>query len=473
MPLTPAEKMRRRRQKLKDEGRYEEYKAIHRQTEKRSYENRKKALENLPAHKREAELAKIRERNRIKVAKHRQQKRKQKLPTSNSPAYKTAASLGRAVARVKGLPKSPRKKKVVVRKLFESSFEIPKKPRESTRPNHQNAISEETIKKVVDFYEREDVSRQAPGIKDVITVRNSDGTKEKKQTRHLCSSVMETHALFCSEHGEIIGKSKFAMLRPQHVLLSNKMPHNVCLCKYHENYISAVDSFHKIIPDFPSYNNSFLESIMCENATESCWLGTCKTCSSSIRIKLNDAIEKNDAPAIAKWNVWVQNEGKLSKTVEEGSVHELAEHIINMTANFLEHSFIKRNQAKSYQEHREASDIPEFNAKLAMFQVDFSENYTCIAQDEVQSFHWVQPQVSLLTVSLWHSGKHHPLTIVSDNLDHGKETVVAYIDRILEEIPEAIEDVYIWSDGPSSQFKNRFITASLAILEKRHNLRIM
>ncbi len=41
-----------------------------------------------------------------------------------------------------------------------------------------------------------------------------------------------------------------------------------------------------------------------------------------------------------------------------------------------------------------------------MLQIDFAENYTCIAQDEVQSFHWVQPQVSLFTISALYNGQH-------------------------------------------------------------------
>ena len=46
---------------------------------------------------------------------------------------------------------------------------------------------------------------------------------------------------------------------------------------------------------------------------------------------------------------------------------------------------------------------------------------------------------------------------------HG--TVVAYIDRLLEEIPETVKKVSIWTDGPASQFKNRFIVAALTPLQ--------
>ena len=78
-------------------------------------------------------------------------------------------------------------------------------------------------------------------------------------------------------------------------------------------------------------------------------------------------------------------------------------------------------------------------------------------QDEIQSAHRKQDQVSLLTAAIWFDGKLHPKVIVSDNLDHGKGTVVAYIDYLLNTLPAPVKTVSIWSDGPSSQFKNKYI----------------
>jgi hypothetical protein len=52
-------------------------------------------------------------------------------------------------------------------------------------------------------------------------------------------------------------------------------------------------------------------------------------------------------------------------------------------------------------------------------------------QDEIQSAHWDQSQVSLFTSALWYDGKIHPLVLVSDELTHSKETltVVGYYFR--------------------------------------------
>ncbi len=94
-----------------------------------------------------------------------------------------------------------------------------------------------TYDHVREFYERDDISRQAPGMRDVVTVRRRS-EKENPETA-FNNSILEAYRYFKKEHPEfIIGKSKFAELRPSHVLRSSDTPRNVCLCRYHENIVS-------------------------------------------------------------------------------------------------------------------------------------------------------------------------------------------------------------------------------------------
>ena len=44
----------------------------------------------------------------------------------------------------------------------------------------------------------------------------------------------------------------------------------------------------------------------------------------------------------------------------------------------------------------------------SLLQIDYAKNYTCRAQDEVQSAHWNQGQVKLLTSISWFRGQIHP-----------------------------------------------------------------
>ena len=79
---------------------------------------------------------------------------------------------------------------------------------------------------------------------------------------------------------------------------------------------------------------------------------------------------------------------------------------------------------------------------------------------------------ALITVALCHSRTLHSKVIVSDKLNHSKETVVAYVGMILDTIPASVKSVSIWSDGTASQFKNCYIVAALHILQAKYKLLI-
>lgn len=73
------------------------------------------------------------------------------------------------------------------------------------------------------------------------------------------------------------------------------------------------------------------------------------------------------------------------KIQEDGTVGELVEHITAILPQFLQHCYVKREQATSYNAQREKAGSESCEDHSALLQVDFSENYTCVAQDEVQS----------------------------------------------------------------------------------------
>lgn len=51
------------------------------------------------------------------------------------------------------------------------------------RMQHAKSLSEEEKSQVIDFYCQDDISRQAPGIKDVVIIRKKGEKKETIQKR--------------------------------------------------------------------------------------------------------------------------------------------------------------------------------------------------------------------------------------------------------------------------------------------------
>ena len=237
MPLTPAEKQRQYRERLKNKD--EEYKLKNKEQVRRGRERQQTHLETLNRRVKAEKIRERREADRSRVAKFRERKKMTPVrdATQCQLGYQNVRTMRKAVARAdKALPSTPRRRKTIIRSLYQRNVtaedEVTELPKKLTSPCSMGyVVSEDTIKLIKNFYERDDISRQAPGRKEVILVRNDDGNKETKQKRHLLSSVKETYAIFKKENPHAcVGKTKFTMLRPQHVLLSRKLPHNVCLC---------------------------------------------------------------------------------------------------------------------------------------------------------------------------------------------------------------------------------------------------
>lgn len=63
--------------------------------------------------------------------------------------------------------------------------------------------------------------------------------------------------------------------------------------------------------------------------------------------------------------------------------------------------------------------------------------------------------------------------LVCDSLIHTKDTIVPLLCKIFEQLPKSLKIIKIWSDGPSSQFKNKYIAAIIPHLETRFKLKII
>ena len=89
------------------------------------------------------------------------------------------------------------------------------------RQTRIDRLGEEIVKTARQCHQHDDTSRMAPGKRDTVTPRSSEG-KEKIQKRHLYMSIKETRSCFLKEYQEIkIGLTKFRYLRPEHVKFSS------------------------------------------------------------------------------------------------------------------------------------------------------------------------------------------------------------------------------------------------------------
>ena len=115
----------------------------------------------------------------------------------------------------------------------------------------------------------------------------------------------------------------------------------------------------------------------------------------------------------------------------------------------------------------------ETNDSTAVLQTDVAENCSTFWQDEVQSAHWHKNQITVFIAALWQSVSCASAMVVSDDRSHSRDCVIVFLEHLIKQIlNENIAALHIWSDGPSSQFKNRYIAATLSYLQNECSIKI-
>lgn len=146
-----------------------------------------------------------------------------------------------------------------------------------------------------------------PGMKDYLSVRKANGSRELVQKILILCNFAELYQLFKTTYHEAkIGLSKFCQLRPQNcVLAGSSGTHTVCVCIYHENVdlmLQAIN-FEQLTggTNFPfEIYHDIIKTIICTNATPECYLNECDKCPGIEDFKefLKSVLESQDIETI-------------------------------------------------------------------------------------------------------------------------------------------------------------------------------
>lgn len=404
-------------------------------------------------------LARIRSKERMQATRKR---RKEEQVKQTSTRYSSPRTLGKAVAKVKrNLPASPTKAVEVVKKIA-SEFHIAVFDKNDAPKAAPRKLTDEGKKLICDFYNRDDISRQMPGIKDVKTVKSNTGTKTRVQKRTMIMSIREAFEIFKETHPEMsMGKTVFYNERPAHILPINDTPHNVCVCTTHSNYINLLLAISKHATDFPKTHQELLRQVSCSVDNEDCMSSSCDACKES-----NIWDITLDSNPCVNWKAWIFQNQRPKQVVISKPFNEALDELHDSTGKFKLHSFVKNVQSDYFQNAKQ-----DLTSEKAVVQIDFAENYALISQDEIQSAHWSHAQVTLFTCCIWTTNKLHSLVIVSDELSHNKYTVHLFLQKIFEYIKSVSDNITflsIFSDNCAAQFKNRYVMASMNALKAEY-----
>lgn len=450
------------RQRIKeDPEKRQKYLEKARERQKVNYEKKKAKLNQV-------EKLEIKEKNRLRQRKCRAKKNFLASEASRSAgleatseAYKCRQTLGKAVKKAKNaLPVSPRKRKAVLKLIVQNEFENANVlfPRTRKPP----VVNEQMIKKVKDFYISDDISRQAPGKKEVRSIKNPVTKKrERIPVRYMLMNITDAHYEFLRRNPDLtISPSSFHELRPGFVLPASETPHNSCVCEKHANFSFFLEAVNAVAEEFPTSTRKLLEEMCCSIENEKCMLEKCRNCKHDLKILI---LRNEDLNETVEAKQWEKVNGYLVVTKKNYFVRDIIKILNSKLAAFKKHHFTMNLQSVYF------SDLKSnLNETQAVVQIDFAENATLTPQNQIQSAYWRQQQATLFTCCIWTKDQENSLAIISDDLRHTKYSIWTFLKVIAEYIHISFPNINwlaIFSDNASSQFRNRFTMSNLCYLK--------
>lgn len=384
----------------------------------------------------------------------------------------TPQSVGKAMQRVeRALPKSPRKRVIVIGKML--SKVSPKRAKMIVklssmkkfkplfqRKKRSDAIEKTQLEEIERFFSRDDISRMCPGRKEFVSVKTSVG-REHRQKRILLFNLREVHEMFLVESATKVGFSKFCSMRPAQVILTAQRGQEVCMCEYHENVEMCLEGISKVVPSVTKNAREVLEETVCSMTDEKCIDRQCDECGVS---KLDHHFDEIDDDTEVEYRKWVKTEKNVKKDLLSTDIVEAKEDLYKQMEPFARHVYNVKRQ------HKELKFLKEhLKTGCIIIQEDFAENYTLKQQKEVMAAHWAPEQVTVFTVVVYYDkdGKqqHSSFAVVSDELEHNKQSVYAYNKVVIEQFKKShafeIDHIHYWTDGCGAQFKNKFTLSNL------------
>lgn len=317
-------------------------------------------------------------------------------------------------------------------------------------------LSLDTIRKVTEFYLCEENSRICPGKKDYVAVR-IDGKSEHKQKQLLLCNLNELFVKFKETYPDVkIGRSKFCELRPKWCIIAGASgTHSVCVCSYHQNVKLMIDGA-KLNVDY----KDLIEALVCDVNKYECMMGECEECGDENALvnTLLESDEINEMPDDIVYKQWVTVDRAEMITVTKPR-EEFLESLVRKVNELKAHHYVSKIQSASFKDMKSTLTKEE-----CVVVADFSENFTFIIQDEIQSFHWITKQATVHPFVYYYldedSGlvKNRSLCVISNHLQHNTAVVHTFQRYLIEDIKNnvpAIKKVIYFTDGSSSQYKNK------------------
>lgn len=310
------------------------------------------------------------------------------------------------------------------------------------------------------FLEKDEASRMCPGKRDTITRGGI-----KKQKRLLNKTLKSLHKDFIAVHNFPVSYALFCKLRPFWIVHPTINSRDTCLCTLCENIQLIVQKLFLLEMIEDNSAEKLYKRICCVPEKENCLERTCPNCSNkNIVFKY---FSPEDKITYQRWiqkteTVMVSGKPKeCKKTLKTklfGSKQELVDLLTKTFFTYMQHICNRNHQYRYLDELKK--NLPQ---NQIIIHMDFSENYLCKYNREIQSMHFggSKEQVVLHTVVTYHNNGERVLQrsfcTLSESPRKDPFAIVAHLKPIINDASSLIPHltkVHFVSDGPSTQYRN-------------------
>ncbi|KAL0851024.1 hypothetical protein ABMA28_006916 [Loxostege sticticalis] len=327
----------------------------------------------------------------------------------------------------------------------------------------KEAKEKDNVKKIKEFFLRDDVSRATAGRKECKTLK-----KDKQQKRFLLDSMKNLHMKYISEGGKD-SYTTFTRCRPFYVMNPSLSDRETCACVKHSNLILKAEKL-KTLKLIPSCKvTDLVTEVSCNIDSKQCMYNTCSSCMSK---SASVSLEENTNNINITWQEWGLKKHEYAKILKTGerkpmttkkivkdtkskSIGELIQKFNKELKAFKTHYYNIGHQHKALQ-----NCIRNLSEDEVVIICDFSENYAGKLHEEVQSFHFGgnREQISLHTGVIYTNNNPTSFCTVSPCCDHDPGAIWAHLSPVFEyvkQIVPSVKVIHMFSDGPATQYKQK------------------
>ncbi|CAH0561154.1 unnamed protein product [Brassicogethes aeneus] len=331
----------------------------------------------------------------------------------------------------------------------------------SRKWNYQT-LSKQVGQNVVKFYEEDIHSKMLPGKKDCVTRK-----KIKKQKRLLLHSVKDLHTKYNATHRTKVSYTTFRNLKPYWVVHPKMSDRDTCACVKCSNIQLLANKAFQVGLVNGSVKD-LIKTKVCDINNKDCMYQTCPECKNTSIIQNVNDINKNDSISYHQWQTVKVKRSQKDDTLVRVSRKNIVDSTKKEAIETLEFKLLPdymTHQFKIFYQYQQLKNAKNsINNNEIFIHMDFSENYETKYHTEIQSMHFgsSKSHLSLHTVVVYvkENKKSIPKSYctVSENTEHGAHAVWAHLAPIFSELQEKrrYDTVHMQSDGPASQYKNRF-----------------